>query len=360
MVFIGGPRQVGKTTLSLEYISPSSVKNPAYINWDRASDKSLILKDQIPLSHKLLIFDEIHKYKNWRSLMKGLFDKHKEDHKFIVTGSARLDYFRKGGDSLLGRYRYYRLHPFSISELSPKPSKVDLEKLLKFGGFPEALFLEDENEHRLWQRERVEKVISEDLRDLENIKDNSTMLLLAEILATKVGSPLSLKSLEEDLQISQPTVQRWIQILSTLYYSYEVAPFGSPKVRAVKKLKKIYMWDWSQVEEPGPRFENLVASQLLKYCHFIEDTQGYAMELRYLRDTDGREIDFVVLKNKKAIFAVECKTGEKGLSPHIKYFKERTNIPAFYQVHLKTNDYGSEATGRVLPFLTFCKELELP
>lgn len=360
MVFIGGPRQVGKTTLSLRFVQPSSIKNPAYLNWDYASDKSLILKDQLPLNQKLLIFDEIHKYKKWRSLMKGLYDKFREDHQFIVTGSARLDYFRKGGDSLLGRYRYFRLHPFSLSEMRANPTLSDLEMLMKFGGFPEPLFAKDENNHRIWQKERISKVVLEDLRDLENVKENSLVLLLAELLPTKVGSPLSVQSLVEDLEVSQPTIQKWIQILSTLYYCYEILPYGSPKIRAVKKLKKVYMWDWSQVEELGLRFENLVASQLLKYCHLIEDTQGHSMELRYLRDTDGREIDFVVIKNKKPLFAVECKAGDKTLSKHIGYFRERTPIPAFYQVHLQTKDYGDASTGRVLPFLRFCRELGLP
>lgn len=355
MVFIGGPRQVGKTFLSLQYLSPASIKNPAYLNWDRPTDKSLILKDQIPLNFKTIIFDEIHKYKNWRNLLKGLYDKHHEDCRFIATGSARLDYFRKGGDSLLGRYRYFRLHPFSLMELNKNPNLQDLESLLKFGGFPEPLFSQSEKSHRLWQKERISKVISEDLRDLENIKDNSLMMLLAEILPTKVGSPLSLKSLEEDLQISQPTIARWVEILSNLYYCFQIMPYGAPKIRAVKKLKKLYLWDWTQIETMGFRFENLVASHLLKYCHFIEDTEGYNMELRYLRDTDEREIDFVVLKNKKPVFAVECKTGEKSLSSHIKYFKERTQIPEFYQVHLGTKDYGTEASGRVLPFTEFCK-----
>ncbi|MCC7460500.1 MAG: AAA family ATPase, partial [Proteobacteria bacterium] len=146
MVFVGGPRQVGKTTLALGFLNPSSVKNPAYLNWDRSTDKSLILKNEFSWSGKLLIFDEIHKYKNWRNLIKGLFDKHKEDHRFIVTGSARLDYFRKGGDSLLGRYRYLRLHPFSVSELSKTPKKSDMELLLKFGGFPEPLFSGSESD----------------------------------------------------------------------------------------------------------------------------------------------------------------------------------------------------------------------
>ncbi len=357
MVFIGGPRQVGKTTLSLQFLSPSSVKNPHYLNWDRASDKSLILNDQIPLQSEIVVFDEIHKYRNWRNLIKGLYDKHHEDHKFIVTGSARLDYFRKGGDSLLGRYRYYRLHPFSLLELNSSPSQKDLQELLRFGGFPEPLFTSSENEHRLWQKERMQKVVAEDLRDLETVKDISQLLLLAEILPSKVGSPLSLKSLQEDLQVSQPTVARWVQLLSLLYYVFLIPPYGAPKIRAVHKLQKNYMWDWSQVEDVGARFENLVASHLLKYCHYIEDTEGHAMELRYLRDTDGREIDFVVLKNKKPIFAVECKTGEKQMSKHINYFKERTPIPNFYQVHLGSKDYGNAKTGRVLPFATFCKEV---
>lgn len=359
MVFIGGPRQVGKTTLSLQYLEPNSVKNPAYLNWDRNSDKSLILKDQIPLSSRLLVLDEIHKYRHWRRLIKGLYDKHHEDHQFIVTGSAKLDYFRKGGDSLLGRYRYFRLHPFSLNEINKNPTNSDIQDLFKFGGFPEPFFSQNEDEHRIWQRDRMVKVVNEDLRDLETVKEVSSILLLAEILPTRVGSPLSLKSLEEDLHVSQPTIARWVQLLSLLYYSFSVAPFGSSKIRAVKKLQKVYMWDWSQVENPGFRFENLVASHLLKYCHFIEDTQGHIMDLQYLRDTDGREIDFVVLKNKKPLFAVECKTGDRQLSKHIGYFSHRTSIPAFYQVHLKDKDFGSAPTGRVLPFIKFCKELAL-
>jgi predicted AAA+ superfamily ATPase len=359
MVFVGGPRQVGKTTLSLNYLKPASVQNPQYLNWDRVSDKHLMLKDQIPLKQQYIIFDEIHKYKNWRSLIKGLYDKYHENHKIIVTGSARLDYFRKGGDSLFGRYRYFRLHPFSISELSSTPSKEDIARLLKFGGFPEPLFDMNEKEHRIWQAERMQKVLGEDLRDLETVKDMSLLLLLAEVLPTKVGSPLSLKSLEEDLQVSQPTIKRWVELLELMYYVFTISPFGSPKIRAVKKLQKAYMWDWSLVAEPGYRFENMVASHLLKYCHYKEDTEGYKMELRYLRDTDGREIDFVILENRKPLFAVECKSGDRQLSKHIAYFQQRTNIPAFYQVHLGERDYGTAKTGRVLPLEEFCKELEM-
>ena len=220
MIFIGGPRQVGKTTLALQFLKPSTHKNSSYLNWDRATDKSLILKDQFPFDQKTIVLDEIHKYKNWRNLIKGLYDKHHEDHQFIVTGSARLDYFNKGGDSLLGRYRYYRLHPFSVMEVNPTPTKSDVDSLLKFGGFPEPLFLQKENEHRIWQKERMHRVINEDLRDLENIKEISLVSLLAEVLPAKVGSPLSLKSLQEDLQVSQPTVDRWVQALSNMYYCF--------------------------------------------------------------------------------------------------------------------------------------------
>ncbi len=359
MIFIGGPRQVGKTTLSLQYLTPSSAKNDQYLNWDRATDKSKILSDQIPLTGKRIVFDEIHKYKYWRNLLKGIYDKYHEDHEIIVTGSARLDYFRKGGDSLLGRYRYFRLHPFSASEISSNPNSKDLEALLHFGGFPEPLFQQKENEHRIWQRDRMQKVVSEDLRDLENVKDISLLLLLAETLPGKVGSPLSLQSLSEDLQVSQPTIDRWVKILALLYYVFTISPYGAPRIRAVKKLQKLYLWDWSLIGDPSFRFENLVASHLLKYCHFIEDTEGHAMELRYLRDTDGREIDFVVLKDKKPIFAVECKTGERQISPHIEYFRHRTKIPYFYQVHMQSKDYGTPTSGRVLPFTSFCREVGL-
>lgn len=361
MVFIGGPRQVGKTTLSLQFSdNKKTEENAGYLNWDYLPDRSLILKNQIPLHEKLLIFDEIHKYRNWRSLMKGLYDKYKKSIRFIVTGAARLDHFRKGGDSLLGRYHHFRLHPLSLMELDTNPAPKDLQNLLIYGGFPEPYFKKDETFLRRWQKERIQRVVYEDLRDLETVKEISLIELLVETLPSKVGAPLSLKNLANDLQVSQPTIARWVTILDNLYLTFRIGPFGPPKIRAVKKEQKIYFWDWTQNDDMGARFENLVAGQLLKYCHFCEDTEGHKMELRFLRDTSKREIDFIVLKNKKPLFAVECKTGERQLSNHIKYFSERTSIPAFYQVHQGTKDYGAEKTGRVLPFIKFCRELGLP
>jgi len=260
---------------------------------------------------------------------------------------------------LQGRYHYYRLHPFSLRELSAVPTKDDLDLLLKFGGFPEPLFKTEEKFWRRWQRERLQRVIYDDIRDLETVKEISLLELLALELPHRVGSPLSVKNLKELLQVAHETVERWLKIFERMYHCFRISPFGPPKVRAVKKEQKLYLWDWSMIEEAGPRFENFIASQLLKYCQFIEDTEGYRMELRFLRDTDKREIDFVVIKDGKPEFAVECKTGEKDISPSIHYFKERVQIPKFYQVHRGQKDYEKSGI-RVLPVLTLCRELDLP
>lgn len=360
MVFIGGPRQVGKTTFALSMLGRGADEtHPAYLNWDHPSVPPRLRMAQLPVAEPLLLLDEIHKYSRWRSLLKGIYDTEKSRRRILVTGSARLDYYRKGGDSLVGRYRYFRLHPFSLRELSKQPSRADVDLLLKFGGFPEPLFAQNEAEHRIWQRDRLSRVVREDLRDLEHVREISLVEHLTDMLPSKVGSPLSVASLREDLQIDHKTAERWLQILENLYVCFRLSPYGSPRVRAVKKEKKLYLWDWSSVEELGPRFENMVACQLLKYCHWIEDTQGHAMELRYLRDTDKREVDFVVLKNRKPIFAVECKTGEKSIGPALSYFSERTPIPRFYQVHLGDRYYES---GKiiVMPFAKLCEEWELP
>lgn len=362
LVFIGGPRQVGKTTFALHLLGvPKGEEHPGYLNWDVDHHRQKIIRGEISLSSSLMVFDEIHKYVRWRNFMKGFFDLYYPKRQALVTGSARLDYYRKGGESLHGRYHYYRLHPYSLNELSKQPGQVELEALLKFGGFPEPLFKSNETEWRRWQRERISRIIQMDLRDLERVSEISHLEILMGALPMRVGSPLSLQSLREDLSVSHDSIRRWLQIFENLYVCFRISPFGSPKIRAVKKEQKLYFWDWSQVENLSYRFENLVASQLLKFCHFKEDTEGYVMELRYLRDVDKREVDFVVLQDKKPLFAVECKTGEKMTSQNALYFKDRTSIPKFYQVHLGKKDYGDEEKGvRVLPFITFVQELKLP
>lgn len=355
MVFVGGPRQVGKTTLAKTFVtSPKQ-----YLTWDDLEDRSILKKHQIDTDLKFVVLDEIHKYGRWRTLVKGLFDKYHDKLAIMVTGSARLDHFRKGGDSLVGRYHYYRLHPLTLGEVDSTFSNQTVQKLLNFGGFPEPFREASETFYRRWQRERVSRVVYQDLRDLDTVKDLSILELLVDALPEKVGSLLSLRSLQEDLEVSPNTVARWIQVLEMIYYCYRIMPYGASKLRAVKKANKLYLWDWAEVKSPGPRFENMVAGHLLKYCHFIEDTQGYKMELRFLRDMELREVDFVVIQDKIPLFAVECKTGEGKLSPHIQYFRRRTKIPKFYQVHLGTKDYTDD-NARVLPFSTFCKTLKLP
>ncbi len=361
MVFIGGPRQVGKTTLAFQFLENGDEDHPAYLNWDFPDNRPTLARGHLPANEKLVILDEIHKYKGWRNLVKGLYDKNKGKKSFLITGSAKLDYYRRGGDSLQGRYHYYRLHPLSLRELTKKPNASHTEQLLQFGGFPEPFLRADTTFWRRWQRERVQRVLQEDIVVLENVKEIDSLGLLAQVLPERVGSPLSIKSLKEDLNVAHETADKWVRILENLYYCFRIAPYGPDKIRAVKKEQKLYLWDWSLCGGKGARFENFVGSHLLKYCHFIEDTEGYHMELRFIRDVDKREIDFVVLKEGKPLFAVECKTGDKNLSKHIKYFAARTAIPRFYQVHLGET-YVEDVDNRtaILPFHRFCEELKIP
>jgi predicted AAA+ superfamily ATPase len=360
MAFVGGPRQVGKTTLALGMLGPNATeKHPGYLSWDDPRSASRLRRVELPPGEPLLVLDEVHKYARWRNLVKGIYDVEKSERRIIVTGSARLDYYRKGGDSLANRYRYFRLHPFSLPEIGSQPGKADLEALLKFGGFPEPLFGQDETQHRIWQRDRLARVVREDLRDLEYVREVSLVEHLVELLPSRVGSPLSVKNLSGDLEVDHKTVERWLQILENMYVCFRVAPFGAPRVRAVKKERKLYLWDWSAVDDPGPRFENLVGAQLLKYCHFVEDTEGHPMELRYLRDTDRREVDFVVTRKGKPLFAVECKTSDRDVDPALQYFAERTPIPRLFLVHLGSAHFQRGAVTAV-PFPRFCRDLGLP
>jgi predicted AAA+ superfamily ATPase len=363
MVFVGGPRQVGKTTLALQCLGEKAQRpsHPAYLNWDDLGHRDRILRGQLPSREPIVILDEIHKFVGWRNLVKGFYDRQKGAMAFLVTGSARLDHYRRGGDSLQGRYHYHRLHPFSLGEMGDDAGAGELEQLLRFGGFPEPLLKGETRFHRRWLREQGSRVLYEDLRDLERVREVSRLEVLMQHLPDCVGSPLSIHALSQRVGVAHETMENWISILERLYMVYRIAPFGSKRIRAVKKENKLYFWDWSRVEIAGARFENLVAGQLLKYCHFVEDTQGHGMELRFIRDTDKREVDFVVLRDAVPEFAVECKMGERSVSPHTRYFRERTAIPRFYQVHLGSKDYGSEKTDtRVLPFARFCTELQMP
>jgi len=360
MVFLGGPRQVGKTTLALSLLEGGSDVHPAYRNWDDMVARKDLLRGALPPDQKLVVLDEIHKYKGWRSLVKGFYDVNKSSRRFLITGSARLDHYRRGGDSLQGRYHYHRLHPFSLYEINSSPTPSDLQHLLEFGGFPEPFCKGNQRHWKRWQKERQSQVVQDDIVNLEHVKEISQIDLLATILPDRVGSLLSVNNLREDLSVAFETADRWITILENLYFCFRIQPYGLPKLRASRKEKKLYMWDWSLCDDPGARFENLVASNLLKYCHSIEDSEGDRMALMFVRDSIGRELDFVVVRNDKPVFAVECKTDERDISRNIVYFAERTNIPRFYQVHQGQKDYEMpKFRARVLPMFALARELAI-
>ncbi len=348
MVFLAGPRQVGKTTLAQNMINQNGPG--AYYLWDNRHDRQALLKSQWPPEARMIVLDELHKYSKWKQWIKGEYDIHKNRLKFMVTGSARLDVYRRGGDSLQGRYHHYRLHPFSqneinhmINPLSPfdplsflSKNHNNLETLLNYSGFPEPLLAQNAKKHRRWQKEHIERFFREDLRDLENIRDLSSIQLLSDLLPHRVGSPLSLNSLREDLEVSHKALTHWMTIFEKLYYVFRLNPYSGNMVRALKKEPKIYLWDWTLIEDVGYRYENMMASHLLKFCHYLEDTEGYKIELWYLRDLDKREVDFLVTVNNKPWFAVEAKLSGHDLSPSLKYFGSRLKIPFLFQVVLKT------------------------
>jgi hypothetical protein len=346
MVFIGGPRQVGKTTLARELIAKEFSAH-AYYNWDNRNDRRAIMQSQWPGDAELIILDEIHKYKKWKTLVKGEYDTLKERYRFLITGSARLDIYRKGGDSMLGRYHYYRLHPFSHAELTgsgdtpevmkniPIPSKADhgiFESLDVFGGFPEPLLKENMRTLRRWHNDKNARLFREDIRDVEQVRDIASMQLLGDMLPQRTAAHLSINSLREDLEVSHRAVTNWLNILEPFYYCFRIYLFVGKNFRSLKKEPKLYLWDWSEISDESRRFENLVASHLLKLVHFLQDYEGLKAGLYYLRSVEKKEVDFLVTVDEQPWFAIEAKLSETNVAPHLLYFMDRMKIPFAYQV----------------------------
>ena len=352
MVFVAGPRQVGKTTLARSLPGASA----GYLSWDVTEHRERILKRELPNS-RLWIFDEIHKYRSWRNLLKGLYDGRRSGQRILVTGSARLDFYRFGGDSLQGRYHMLRLHPFSAKELAINTS-AGLNDLLKLGGFPEPFLSGSEVEARRWSREYRNRLVREDVAGLERVQDLGNLELLALRLPELVGAPLSINALREELQISHKTVAGWLQVLERLYAIFRLAPFGAPRIRAVKKEQKHYQFDWSLVASEPARFENLMASHLLKWVHFEQDARGRDLELRYFRDTDGREVDFVVVEGRRPQLLVECKWGDSTVDRGLRYLKVRFPDAEAWQVSATgSKDYLTPDGIRVSPALALLDRL---
>ncbi len=355
MVFIAGPRQAGKTTFSTNILNNNK---GYYYNWDDSNDREIILKGQWPPEKKIiLILDEIHKQRNWKSLIKGLYDKKKEDFKILVTGSAKLDVLRKGGDSLQGRYHLIRLHPLSLKEI-PGANPGTLLDLMKYGPFPEPFLAQDEIEARRWRKEYRSRLIRDDVRDLEDVSHLDKMEKLVMRLPELVGSGLSLNSLKEDLSISHETVVRYLSILENLYGIFRIYPFTHSKFNSIKKMSKHYHYDYALIEDEGIKFENLIASHLFKHCHFIEDTEGHDMQLCYYRDKEKREVDFIVIKNRKPLLFVEAKKSDHNISLGLSYLKKKFPAVECIQVVLESDkDYINNDNIRVQNAFSFLKNL---
>jgi len=330
MAFISGPRQVGKTTLAKHCIQSDT----NYFNWDVATFKRAWIRSPLKAIEQIesgpVVFDELHKYPHWKNSLKGLYDQIGEQIPIIVTGSARLDLYKKGGDSLLGRYIPYRLHPLTVGEqakltidpdhLQTGEIKYPLKDLLVCSGFPEPLLGASEKKARRWSRLREEQIVREDVRDVSNIQNLELIKLLIGLLPGKVGSPLSINSLREDLQVAYATVREWMAVLQNLYVCFRVPPYSRNISRSLTKESKYYLFDWLPIEKQGPLIENIVAVHLQKACHYWTDLAYDRFELCYIRTREKQEVDFCVVRGNEPWMLVECKSRHTTISKALRKF----------------------------------------
>ncbi len=367
MIFLAGPRQIGKTTFvrhKLERLKQSDL----YFNWDdpfvrrEYQRNPHFLKSKIAIhnTEPLIAFDEIHKHKKWKDILKGLYDIHKDEAKFIITGSARLDYFRQSGDSLIGRYFSYGMLPLGLAEVMGYPELVinndtifsgqkekellnrlqniplkqaeeALDQLMQFGGFPEPFIKANKRFSTKWKQNYKSLLIYEDLRDLSKIQDMKGVEQLVLLLPDRITSPLSINSLREDLSVNHRTVSNWIEGLKKIFLIFSIMPWSKNISKAIKKENKIYFFDWTLVDDPGSRFENIMAVSLLRMVSRWNELGLGEFDLRYIRNHQGKEVDFLIVKDRQPLALIEAKTSQKTLSKSGLYFKRYLNIP-FYQV----------------------------
>lgn len=377
MIFISGPRQVGKTTLARSLLAKGAVTS-GYFNWDIDAHRKAILKNPdgfwlsqgltLPKNRVRLVLDEIHKYPRWKRFLKGLYDAHGRELEILVTGSGRLDVYQRGGDSLFGRYALYRLHPFTLGEFlkrdragvfspsafwnaltetsPPNGAEDGLKKLERFTGFPEPLFAGSPRRMLRWSRSHRDRIIREDLRDLTRIRELGLIESLAELLPGRVGSPLSLNSLREDLNVAFETVQTWIQALDRLYYLFEIRPFAGTLAGALRREAKVYLFDFTVIENAGARFENLVALHLKKLTDAWNDWGFGDFDMHYVRNKQKKEVDFLLTDRKKPYALVEAKLSDREADPSLRYFEER--LKPRYAVQVIRESSLPRRQGRIL------------
>jgi predicted AAA+ superfamily ATPase len=334
MVILSGPRQCGKTTFS-KWILKEKLSGE-YLNWDQIKDRKRIQTQNWNEDSQLVVFDEIHKKKNWKTFLKGIFDTKPSSMRMLITGSARLEFFQKSGDSMFGRFQSWRMHPFCMAE---DPLNLDLqarwERLLHQGNFPFPYLASDEDEVNRWRRQRWTLLLREDVRDLEQVKDLQALELLAEILKNYAGGLISFSNLAEDVEISPKTVKKWVQILEKLYLVYLLTPYSGSMKRTLSKSPKVYFIDSADLQSQsiGARVENLVMLNLLKRIQFLEDSHGAPLSLHFIRDKEGREVDFLIASQRKPIALIEVKNSFQDPDPSLLYFKSRLNVPFAIQLH---------------------------
>lgn len=384
MIFLAGARQVGKTTLSKEAFSLTN--HFQYFNWDNLEHREHILHsansifeaidlDKISQKKPIIVFDEIHKYKKWKSLIKGLYDTYRERARIIVTGSAKLNIYKKSGDSLMGRYFLYRMHPLSVGEIihkkappnsflrSPSPIKPSqIDALLKFGGFPDPFLKKNKKYYNKWQLLRREQLFKEDLREMSRVQDIGLMEVLYQILQEQAGQLLSYTDLSKKIKVTSPTIKNWISIFEELYYCFKIKPWHKNITRSLIKEPKLYLYDWSLVKDKGQKIENFVASHLLKAIHFWVDNGLGSFELFFLRDKNKREVDFLITKEEKPWILIEVKSNEhKGLSNSLKYFQEQTKAPfaiqLAYDMPYQIFDFRKLKRPMIIPMISFLSQL---
>jgi len=326
MVFIGGARQVGKTSLA-QYVAENYFQSHDYLNWDYREDRKKIIESRFKGDAEVVLFDEIHKYKDWKNYLKGQFDKHKDDFKILVTGSARLDVFRQTGDSLAGRFFTHRLLPFSISELQEDPISSDIERFIQRGGFPEPFLTDDEIDAKRWRNQYIDGLIRTDIIDFERIYDLRTIQIVFELLRRRVGSPVSYASIARDVNASPTTIIKYIQILEALYIIFKVTPYSRNIARSILKEPKIYFFDNGLViGDDGAKFENFIALSLLKNVSGKIDYEAENFELKYLRTKDRKEVDFCLTNNDRIVEVIEAKIRDSNISQNLKYFCRKYHL----------------------------------
>lgn len=328
MVFLVGPRQVGKTWLAKEL--GKGYLNTVYLNYDSSEDREIIKKETWPEKTDFLILDELHKMKGWKNYLKGVFDTKKENLKIIVTGSARLNTFRQSGDSLSGRFFVHRLLPFSLSEtknLEPKTIDNKMERLLERSGFPEPFLTKEVADADRWRNQYIDGLIRTDILDFETIHNFRAMQIVFELLRKKVGSPISYLSLAEDAQISPVTAKKYVEIFESLFIIFRVFPHSKNIARSILKEPKVYFFDTGLVlGDNGVVFENFVASSLLKHALGKTDSTGKKLSLKYLRTKNGQEVDFALTENDEIKEAIEVKLSDGNLSKNLSFFCEKYEL----------------------------------